>query len=319
MNNISTLSINLLLEQVYLESHIHMMFENILKEENSEIDPKSKSIFKQVINDLKLNADFMLTFGVGISAFIGPVSELLSNKGLHITPYDVTLLVIVSFYILLSKSDNDIKKLMDRLRERKLDKEVKSVVKFINGTVGFFKIVGKKIGTVVTSLTDILGFTFMSVPVLNMLKDFAAEKGFNIDNIYQLFGGLALSIGSYYIKNLLKKNLKEQEEDELEWARKALSRPITEINGSELLEFLNISFKDSRSEAGDYRVEILDNGVGIRDNTGLYFDLPLYEFNYYNIMSLLEEKISDMEGKEYMENVLQEYIHLYDTLQKLNV
>ena len=207
MSNTSTLSINLLLEQVYLEGQVHMMYENILKEENNDVDEQSKSMVKKVIEDLKLNADFMMTFGVGISAFVGPVSELLQNKGIHITQYDVTLLVMVSFYILLTKSKEDIDILMAKVKEHKVEGELKHVIKFINRTVGLFKVIGKKVGVTITSLVDVLAFTFMSVPVLNMLKSLAAEKGFSIDNVEQLFVGLALSAGSYLLKNILKKKL----------------------------------------------------------------------------------------------------------------
>ena len=105
--SISTLSINLLVEQVFLEGQVHMMYENILTE-NTEVDSKSKSIVKKVAEDIKINADFMFTFGVGISAFVGPVNELLKNKGVNITEYDVTLLLITAFYILLSKSKKEI-------------------------------------------------------------------------------------------------------------------------------------------------------------------------------------------------------------------
>ena len=77
MNNISTLSINLLLEQVYLEGQVHMMYEEILRENGNIENSKSKSMVKQVLEDLKINSDFMFTFGVGISGFAGPVKTLL--------------------------------------------------------------------------------------------------------------------------------------------------------------------------------------------------------------------------------------------------
>jgi len=207
MSNISTLSLNLLLEKVYLEGQINLMYEEILREDDNKVDEKSKSMINRVIDDLKLNADFMMTFGVGISAFINPVNELLINKGIHITHYDVTLLVITAFYILLTKSKEDIDILMKAIKERKIDSNIKKVVKFINGTVSLFKVVGKKVGVVITTLADVLAFTFMSVPVLNLIRNLAAEKGFNIDNVEQLFVGLALSTGTYILKNILKKRL----------------------------------------------------------------------------------------------------------------
>jgi len=207
MNNISTLSINLLLEQVYLEGQVHMMYEEILRENGNIENSKSKSMVKQVLEDLKINSDFMFTFGVGISGFAGPVKTLLENKGLHVSEYDVILLVITAFYILLTKSKDDIDTLMAKIKEHKLDSEIKHVVKFINGTVGIFKVIGNKIGVTVTSLIDVLGFTFMSVPVLNTLKSLAAEQGFTIDNVEQMLTGFLLSAGTYLVKNILKKKL----------------------------------------------------------------------------------------------------------------
>ena len=200
--SISTLSINLLVEQVFLEGQVHMMYENILTE-NTEVDSKSKSIVKKVAEDMKINADFMFTFGVGISAFVGPVNELLKNKGVNITEYDVTLLLITAFYILLSKSKKEIDYLMDLIQNRGQEKELKNVIDFVGGSMKLFKIVGNKIGLTINSLTDVLAF--MSVPVLNMIKDFASQKGFTIDDGRQLFTGIVLSASAYLIKNVMSK------------------------------------------------------------------------------------------------------------------
>jgi len=202
--SISTLSVNLLVEQVFLEGQVHMMYENILTE-NTEVDSKSKSIVKKVAEDMKINADFMFTFGVGISAFVGPVNELLKNKGVNITEYDVTLLLITAFYILLSKSKKEIDYLMDLIQNRGQEKELKNVIDFVGGSMKLFKIVGNKIGLTINSLTDVLAFTFMSVPVLNMIKDFASQKGFTIDDGRQLFTGIVLSASAYLIKNVMNK------------------------------------------------------------------------------------------------------------------
>ena len=205
MNNISTLSINLLLEQVYLEGQVHMMYEEILRENDNIENPESKSMVKKVLEDLKINADFMFTFGVGISGFAGPVKTLLENKGLNVSEYDVILLVITAFYILLTKSKDDIDTLMAKVKEHKLDSEIKHVIKFINGTVGIFKVIGNKVGVTITSLIDVLAFTFMSVPVLNTIKGLASEQGFTIDNVEQMLSGFLLSAGAYLVKNILKK------------------------------------------------------------------------------------------------------------------
>ena len=217
MSNLSKLSLNLLTERVYMEGQVHMMYEKIINEGSGGI-PSSKPIIKKVINDMKINADFMLTYGLGISAFSGPVIELLHNKNINITEYDATLLVMAAVYILTSKSKEDLKKLISELKKRKLNEELKGVVKFMNASINLFKTIGMKIGVTITTLIDVLSFTFMSVPILNTLKDIASEKGFSVDNLDELMMGISLSAGSYVLKNLMKskKGLKENEE-EFDW------------------------------------------------------------------------------------------------------
>jgi hypothetical protein len=216
--NLSKISLNLLTEEVYLQGMINKMYENIIKE-NNQPQKVDNSLIRKVIQDLNLNADFMLTYGLGISGFVGPVTELLINKNINVTEYDVTLLIMVVFYILLKGSSENIKNIMDVLKTKKLDGEVKSVLNFISKSLTLFKIVGKKFGVTITTLVDVLAFTFLSVPVLGVLKNVAAEKGFDINHVDELIYGVGLSASTYMLKNVLnKKNIKEST-NEYEWTK----------------------------------------------------------------------------------------------------
>jgi hypothetical protein len=324
MSNISTLSLNLLLEQVYLEGQINLMYEEILREDDNISDEESKSMVKKVIDDLKLNADFMFTFGVGISAFAGPVSELLSNGGIHITKYDVTLLIITAFYILLTKSKEDVDTLMAKVKEHKLESHLKKVVKFIYSTVDLFKVVGNKVGVTITTLVDVLAFTFMSVPVLNLIKNLAAEKGFNIDNVSQLFAGVLLSAGTYLIKNMLKKRLKESED--LEWAQdtvKPFAGKIKKIGEDDLFKILKDILKDTKFVVSK---EVFDNSTVYELNDGeggTYVDFRSEDFTIKNIRHQLVDDIKTVDENvkkhqtESMIRVLEEYIELYEILKPI--
>lgn len=200
---VSKLSVNLLLEEVYLNGVFNNMFEKILiKEESGGV---KSNLINQVAQDFKLNTSFMMTYGVGISGFIGPVITLLENKNIKVTEYDATLLLITAFYILLNGSKEEINLIREELKKKDLDKEVKGVLNFVSKSLNLLKIIGKKVGVVITTLTDVLAFTFLSVPVMNMLKDYAADKGFNIDRVEELLYGLALSATSYTLKNFIKK------------------------------------------------------------------------------------------------------------------
>lgn len=203
--NLSKISLNLLVEEVYLQGMINNMYENILKEQNEPSEPKEKHLIKKVADDFKLNTDLLFTYSTGISGFVGPVITLLENKGIKITSYDATLLLIVAFYILLKGSNEEINLLRDELKKKNLDKEISGVLNFISKSLKLFKIIGKKIGVVITTMTDVLAFTFLSVPVMSMIKDFAADKGFNINRVEELLYGVGLSATAYAFKNLMKR------------------------------------------------------------------------------------------------------------------
>lgn len=202
---VSKISLNLLTEEVYIQGMVNTMYENIIKENEQPQKPKEEHLVKKVAQDFKLNTDLIFTYSVGISGFVGPVLELLNNKNLNVTTYDATLLVMVVTYILLKGSNEDIEKLMVELKSKNLDNQVKPVLKFMTKSLSLFKIIGKKFGIAVTSLTDILGFTFLSVPVLSILKDVAAEKGFNLDHTEDLLLGLGLSASTYALKNIIQR------------------------------------------------------------------------------------------------------------------
>ncbi len=197
------MSVNLLMEEVYLKGMVNKMYEKVLLREEQSVN--KNNLLKQVAEDFKLNANFIFSFGVGISGFIGPVKTLLENKGLNITEYDVTLIIITVCYILLTKSNEDIHVLMSELKKRRLDGEVKGVLNFMTKSLSLVKVVGKKVGVVVNNLLDVLAFTFLSVPIMDLIKDFADNKGFSINRVDDLLLGVSLSASTYAIKNLIKK------------------------------------------------------------------------------------------------------------------
>jgi hypothetical protein len=191
------------MEEVYLKGMVNKMYEKVLLREEQSVN--KNSLLKQVAEDFKLNANFIFSFGVGISGFIGPVKTLLENKGLNITEYDVTLIIITVCYILLTKSNEDIHVLMSELKKRRLDGEVKGVLNFMTKSLSLVKVVGKKVGVVVNNLLDVLAFTFLSLPIMDLIKDFADNKGFSINRVDDLLLGVSLSASTYAIKNLIKK------------------------------------------------------------------------------------------------------------------
>jgi hypothetical protein len=210
MNN---LKLNLLTEQVYLTGQVNRIYENILKEDE-HVDPKDDSIIKKVLNDFGIGAGFIFQFGTGIGAFMRPVTELLNGNGVSMSQEEVALLIITAFTIMLSNSSVELGRLIKVLKDRGLDIHLGSVTKFILNVKKLMGVIGEKIGRTVHTLADVLGFTFMLVPTMNVLKEIINDYGVSMDNLGQLFGGLVMAAGSYGIKGIIDKILNRKQPKE---------------------------------------------------------------------------------------------------------
>ena len=332
MSNISKSSLNLLMEEVYLKGKLNSLNKDIINENfKMGINP----VLKEVMSQLKANFNFIMTYGVGISGFIGPVKSLLQNKGLQVTDYDVTLLIIVAIYILLSKPKEEIDEVVEKLKESGLEKEISPVLNFISKTVSFFKIFGAKFGYAINSLLDILSFTFLSAPVLDFIKNVTLEKNFNINNVQELLAGVLLAISSHGLKSLINKkitkenNLKESplltegkfdflENESLvglkfynpeEFAESGIYYTIWDQDSS--VNSIDIEWElDDLSEDGDFMtdystlhisgfIENLNKGFFVLKDFGESLGLP----DPYDIISGLNESVEFENPEDYLYSV----------------
>jgi hypothetical protein len=201
------LNINLLAEQVYINGQVNRIYESILREEES-VDSEDESIVKGIMNEMGLASSFIFQFGTGIGAFMRPVTELLQNRGISLNKEEIALLLITAFSIMLTHSKVEIGRLREAVKDKDLDKYLSDVTKFIFGTKKLLSVIGEKIGRTVHTLSDVLGFTFMLVPSMNIIKDVINSNGITPDSLGQLFGGLTLAAGSYGIKTVINKIMK---------------------------------------------------------------------------------------------------------------
>ena len=198
------LKINLLVEQVYINGQVNRIYESMLNE-NEKVDSKDESIVKNTMKEMGLASSFIFQFGTGIGAFMRPVTELLNNRGFSLNKEEIALILITSFAIMLTHSKVEIGRLREAVKDKDLDKYLSDVTKFIFNTKKLMAAIGEKIGRVVHTLSDVLGFTFMLVPTMNILKDVINNQGVTPDNLGQLFGGLTLAAGSYGLKSIITK------------------------------------------------------------------------------------------------------------------
>ena len=156
-----------------------------------------------------IGTGFIFQFGTGIGALMRPVTELLKNQNITINKEEVALLIITSLAIILSDSKENINKLVSEVRDRGLYEHIKIVSKFLLSVKDLMSVIGDKVGKTVHTLSDILGFTFMLVPTMNILSTLINQYNVTSDNIGELIGGLVLAGGSYGVKSIVDKIMKK--------------------------------------------------------------------------------------------------------------
>jgi hypothetical protein len=187
----------------------------VLKESSNQED---ESIIKKALKDLSMSTTFLFQFGTGIGAFMGPVTSLLNNQNISVSKEDVALLLITSVYVMGSHSKDELKVLFKKLKERNLDMYVDDVTDFINKAKSVLVKIASKMGKTVSTLVDVLGFTFVLVPTLDILHNLIVGNGLNFDSLTHMFGGIALSLSSYILKSFIdKKGLKEETDSDWDW------------------------------------------------------------------------------------------------------
>tara|TARA_R110001592_G_scaffold104103_5_gene293041 strand:+ start:182 stop:844 length:663 start_codon:yes stop_codon:yes gene_type:complete len=214
MKKVSTINLNLLTEKLYLEGVTNSLYENISNYGVGDIEAsvlmeglmteeKNKDMLRDLVNDLKLAPKLIFTFGSGITAFYGPIKELLSGGGLNITEENIILLTLTSLCLLTGQPD--VKKLVGRVKEEGLYPTLKGVNNFISETKDLLNSIVKNTLGVSHSLLDILGFTFLLVPTMDTISKLIGDYGLTIGNVNTLFTGLLLSIVTYSVKAVINK------------------------------------------------------------------------------------------------------------------
>lgn len=188
-----------------------------LIKESGETD--YKKVQNKIITDLKINFNFIGTFGTGISAFYPIVDSLMKNLGqsIEVTPEVVVLSTICAITIIYLEE----KKFKDEKEEQELitgsksileelkmsgvgNGIIKKLVKSFHSIENIFKIIGKHTGSVINAFTDMFAYTALLLPVMNGIMAIVSKYDLNIDTLIQNFIGLSIGVGTIISKHGIK-------------------------------------------------------------------------------------------------------------------
>ncbi len=214
MKNISKIKLNLIKEKLYTESLVNRLYEDIANYGEKEIkanvlieslikEEEGKSIISDIVDDYKLAPKFIFTFGTGITAFYEPIANLLSNSGFEMSEYQIYLLIITAIASIIGESD--ISGLINKIKEEGLSSALETVKEFILNTERLLKEVTKKTLGAGYVISDILAFTSLLVPTMNILNDTINSYGINKSSLTGLFKGVILATITYSVKSVINR------------------------------------------------------------------------------------------------------------------
>ena len=186
MKNISKIKLNLVKEKLYTENLVNRLYEDIANygegESGAKVlmetilkEEKNKSIIEDIVDDFKLAPKFIFTFGTGIGAFYGPIQRLLEGSGVTMTEYEIYLLIVTAITTLMNESNSGV--LVDRIKEKGLYSSLTDVIEYIKNSKKVINSVTKNVLGTTYSLADILGFTSLLVPTMNLMSDIINDYG----------------------------------------------------------------------------------------------------------------------------------------------
>jgi hypothetical protein len=214
MKNISKIKLNLVKEKLYTESLVNRLYEDIANYGEKEIkanvlieslikEEEGKSIISDIVDDYKLAPKFIFTFGTGITAFYEPIANLLSNSGFGMSEYQIYLLIITAIASIIGESD--ISGLTNKIKEEGLSSALETVKEFILNTEKLLKEITKKTLGAGYVISDILAFTSLLVPTMNILNDTINSYGINKSSLAGLFKGIILATITYSVKSVINR------------------------------------------------------------------------------------------------------------------
>jgi len=214
MKNISKIKLNLITEKLYVEGLVNKLYNDIAYYGEEEVEAKTlmesiikeekdKSIIEDIVEEFKLAPKFIFTFGTGISAFYGPVQRLLEGSGISMSEYEIYLLIITAIVSL--SNEVNAKEMIVKLKEKGIYSSLEDIKDYILNTKDLINSVTKNVLGATYSVTDILGFTSLLVPTMNLLSSIIDEYGITSKTLGIMLKGVILSASVYGIKSIIRK------------------------------------------------------------------------------------------------------------------
>jgi len=162
-------------------------------------DPYSdKSLIKKVGEQFGMDLTFMFTYGAGITALVGPTTDLLQGEFPDMNEIQIVALVIAAVGVIVFGNKPEIKNLVKSFKDEGLGKAFNKVLSFVSSFETLMENVLRTAGMTVRGLSKIMGFAFI-VPVISTLSEIMLNMGGSIDQVEDIVTRMLAYLGTVTI------------------------------------------------------------------------------------------------------------------------
>lgn len=185
------------------------------QEEPPEQEP-TQSVFQKTLKDMGVQLQFVGTFGFGISGMFGMVKDLLEGRYPSLSEGEIILIFLSALSYLSIDIVKDISELKSEVEKRGLGDYLNKTVEVLKDFENISLKIVEKAGFTVSSLAELLGYTFLLVPILDVTNKLIDESGFDIVSLSSYLKAAIVSVGIFYVRNLFNslvlrlKNVREK-------------------------------------------------------------------------------------------------------------
>ena len=172
------------------EEYLHEFMKN---------DPYTdKSLIKKVGEQFGMDLTFMFTYGAGITALVGPTTDLLQGEFPNMNEIQMVALIIAAVGVIVFGNKPEIARLVKSFKDEGLGKAFNKVLSFVSSFETLMENVLRTAGMTVRGLSKIMGFAFI-VPVISTLSEIILNMGGSIDQVEDIVTRMLAYLGTVTI------------------------------------------------------------------------------------------------------------------------
>jgi len=185
--------------------------DNLAKDTKKLFD-MTKKVLSNSSKQLKMNLEFLLTWGASIGGFMGPLNQFLEGKYPELSTTDTALILTGVISLLYYDNKSTIQEILEKIKEKGLSKEFMSAITKGKELKQVFLDFVSSLNLTTHKISNIMSYTFI-VPLLPMIYDMAQSGTLTSDDAakiaQRLLGFGFLTVGGNalkeFIENIIKK------------------------------------------------------------------------------------------------------------------